>query len=97
LDIALACSAFDIPVSLVFLNDGILQLHKNQESHLLQQKSLINNLNALAMYDIEDYYVLEDSLADYQITTQDLSLNCKVINGEQLALLIRTFNTVINL
>jgi len=97
LDIALACSAFDIPVSLLFINDGLLQLHNQQNSQLLQQKSLVNNFKALAMYDIEDYYVLEDDLSHYQLTEKELSLSCKVIKQEKMALLIRAFDTVINL
>ncbi len=97
LDIALACSAFELPVSLLFLSDGILQLLNHQQAELLAQKDLRKRLNALAMYDIEDYYVIDQDLIRYQLSVEDLSLACKVITQQQLAALIRQFDTVINL
>ncbi|NQZ31897.1 MAG: sulfurtransferase complex subunit TusC [Oceanospirillaceae bacterium] len=97
LDIAFACAAFDLPVSLLFLNDGILQLANNQQSNLLEKKDLTNNFRALAMYDIEDYFVIAEDAQRYQLTQNDLILNCKIINKDKMAALIRTFDTVINL
>ncbi len=97
LDIALACSAFDIPVSLLFLNDAVLQLHKNQQSHLLEQKDLTKTLNALEMYDIDQCYVIDEHLARYQLSKDDLILNCHSLAREKLASFIHDFDVVINL
>ena len=84
-------------MSLLFLSDGILQLLNHQQAELLAQKDLRKRLNALAMYDIEDYYVIDQDLIRYQLSVEDLSLACKVITQQQLAALIRQFDTVINL
>ena len=40
LDIALAGGAFDLPLALLFLDDGVLQLCPTQQPALLQQKDL---------------------------------------------------------
>jgi tRNA 2-thiouridine synthesizing protein C len=97
LDIALGCSAFDIPVSLLFLNDSILQLIKDQRGEDINQKNLLKTFSALEMYDINDHYVIDTDMLRYNLTAQDLALNCKVILTTQQALIIRQFDTVINL
>ena len=97
LDIALACSAFDIPESLLFLHDAVLQLIKGQQSQALQQKNLINTFNALAMYDIDQLFLLESDLRRFALSTADLTVNCQAITESEMATLIRQFDTVINL
>ena len=97
LDIALACSAFEIPVSLLFLHDGVLQLTLGQQSKMLQQKNLLNTFNALAMYDIDQLFVLHSDLLRFELSTADLSIDCQVISTTQMAILIRQFDMVINL
>ncbi|OUS39580.1 hypothetical protein A9R01_01035 ['Osedax' symbiont bacterium Rs2_46_30_T18] len=97
LDIALACSAFDIPVSLIFLHDGILQLTRGQQSKPLQQKNLLNTFNALAMYDINQLFVLQSDLQRFELTTADLSVDCQAISDSKMAQLLRQSDRVINL
>ncbi|MEH6445458.1 MAG: sulfurtransferase complex subunit TusC [Oceanospirillaceae bacterium] len=97
LDIALGCSVFDIPVSLLFLNDAVFQLLNNQESQVIEQKDLSPTLKALDMYDIQDHYILEKDLQRYQLEDEALLLNCKTLTDSQLALFIRQFDIVINL
>ncbi|EPJ46891.1 MAG: hypothetical protein OFPII_16900 [Osedax symbiont Rs1] len=97
LDIALACSAFDIPVSLLFLNDAVLQLISNQRSELLEQKNLLKTFKALAMYDIKNFYVLDSDLQRYQLDTTQLAICCEALKPAEVAVLIRKSTTVINL
>jgi len=47
LDIVLAGGAFDLPIGLLFLDDGVLQLAAGQNAKALQQKDLSANLQAL--------------------------------------------------
>lgn len=97
LDIALACAAFDIPVSLLFLNDGVLQLLPNQQSQLVDQKDLSKTLNALPMYDIDQCFVLDTHLAKHQLTSTELTLDCTVLPQQELATFIQSFDVAINL
>ncbi len=96
-DIALACAAFDIPVSLIFLSDAVLQLVKHQAAEVIEQKSLLKTLSALQMYDVDDYYILESDLKRYQLSPGELTLPCKILSAQQFAHLVRQFETVINL
>ncbi|EPJ55926.1 MAG: hypothetical protein OFPI_01780 [Osedax symbiont Rs2] len=97
LDIALACSAFEIPVSLLFLGDGVLQLIRGQQSKTLQQKNLLNTFNALAMYDIDQLFVLQSDLQRFELIAADLSIDCQLICETQMAKLIRQSDRIINL
>ncbi len=97
LDIALACSAFDIPVSLLFLNDAVLQLLKHQESHHIDQKDLTKTFSALEMYDIDQCFVVDEHLSRYQLDSADLMLKCHTLERKQLALFIQDFDVVINI
>ena len=57
LDLALAAAAFGVPVSMLFMDAGVLQLLPGQESALIEQKPLAANLQALPMFGVEDVYV----------------------------------------
>ena len=57
LDIALAGGAFDLPVGMLFLDDGAFQLAPGQHPAHLQQKDLQANLQALPMFGVDDLYV----------------------------------------
>jgi tRNA 2-thiouridine synthesizing protein C len=97
LDIALACSAFDIPVSLLFLNDAVLQLLKHQQSDLVDQKDLTKTLYALEMYDIDQCFIVNEDLDRYQLAASDLMLNCQTLFRKGLASFIHDFDVVINI
>ena len=52
LDIALAGGAFDLPLAMLFLDDGVLQLVAGQQPSALQQKDLAANLQALPLFGV---------------------------------------------
>lgn len=95
LDVALTCSIFEMPVSLLFLDDGVLQLLKNQNPEALRQKNLESILSSLPMYDIEKLYVSEEALMIHALAEENLSLPVTVINSEQMADLINNHDTVL--
>lgn len=61
LDIVLAGGAFDLPIGLLFLDDGVLQLAAGQNAKALQQKDLSANLQALPMFGVEELFYCADS------------------------------------
>ena len=61
LDIVLAGGAFDLPIGLLFLDDGVFQLATGQDARALQQKDLSANLQALPMFGVEALFVCADS------------------------------------
>jgi tRNA 2-thiouridine synthesizing protein C len=64
LDIVLAGGAFDLPIGLLFLDDGVFQLAPHQHAKALQQKDLSANLQALPMFGVEELFVCADSAAE---------------------------------
>ncbi len=62
-DVALAAAAFEQPVSLLFLDDGVWQLLPDQRAGEIGAKSITNTLDSLALYDIDRLYVDADSMS----------------------------------
>jgi tRNA 2-thiouridine synthesizing protein B len=62
LDIALAGGAFDLPLGMLFLDDGVFQLAPAQQPTAVQQKNLAANLQALPMFGVEELFACSHSL-----------------------------------
>jgi len=75
LDAILAASAYDQQLSLLFMDDGIFQLLKNQSANEIAQKSFAAILPVLPLYEINSVYVHRESLEKRQITINELVLN----------------------
>lgn len=66
LDIVLAGGAFDLPIGLLFMDDGVFQLATHQDAKAVQQKDLSANLQALGLFGIDDVFACSHSLAGTQ-------------------------------
>ncbi len=97
LDIALAGGAFDLPIGLLFLDDGVWQLAPAQQSTTLQQKDLSANLQALPMFGIEALYAARRSLQERGLGDQALTLEVELLNDAALTALIDRYDQVITL
>ncbi|MEX0165188.1 sulfurtransferase complex subunit TusC [Pseudomonas brassicacearum] len=98
LDIVLAGGAFDLPIGLLFLDDGVFQLTAGQNAKALQQKDLSANLQALPMFGVEDLFLCADSAAERGIATDTLALgDVKALTAPQIAALIDRYDQVITL
>ena len=95
LDIALAGGAFDLPISLLFLDDAVLQLRTEQQASALQQKDLQANLKALPMFGIEQLYACGHSLQQRAINPNNLCLEVQVLDEIELRTLIDQHDQVI--
>lgn len=98
LDIVLAGGAFDLPVGLLFMDDGVFQLLPGQNAKAVQQKNLTANLQALSMFGVEDLFACRDSLADRgiladQVAGEDLNL----LATEEIVALVNRYDQVITL
>ena len=68
----LITAAFDQDVSLVFLDDGVFQLKKGQQTKGIENKNFSPTYRALDGYDIEKLYVEEEAMAARGLTADDL-------------------------
>ncbi|QLC72380.1 sulfurtransferase complex subunit TusC [Pseudomonas sp. LPB0260] len=97
LDIALAGGAYDLPIALLFLDDGVFQLASAQQPKVLQQKDLGANLQALPMFGIESLYASAPSLRERGLADQALALPVEALDDEALRALIDRYDQVITL
>ncbi|HSC83340.1 MAG TPA: sulfurtransferase complex subunit TusC [Pseudomonas sp.] len=97
LDIALAGGAFDLPLGLLFLDDGVFQLVPDQQPGALQQKDLGANLQALPMFGVEALYASTRSLHERGLGEQELALPVERLDDTELTQLIDRYNQVITL
>ncbi|MGY2329387.1 sulfurtransferase complex subunit TusC [Pseudomonas sp. SDT2931_S440] len=94
LDIVLAGGAFDLPIGLLFLDDGVFQLAASQDARAVQQKDLSANLQALELFGVEEVFACSHSLAVRGLAT---SGNAQPLSSEQISLMIDRYDQVITL
>lgn len=98
LDIALAGGAFDLPIALVFMDDGVYQLVQAQAPALVQQKNLTANVQALALFGVEDLYACSHSLAERSLTSEQFAVeDVQPLAAEEIRTLIDHYDQVITL
>ncbi|MDY0249315.1 MAG: sulfurtransferase complex subunit TusC [Pseudomonas sp.] len=97
LDIALAAGAFDLPLSILFMDDGVLQLLDKQQPQTLEQKDLSANLQALPLFGIEQLYVAQHCLAQRGLDHRTLAVAAEVLDDSQIQQLIRQYDYVMTL
>ncbi|MDY0207280.1 MAG: sulfurtransferase complex subunit TusC [Pseudomonas sp.] len=97
LDIALAAGAFDLPLSMLFMDDGVFQLLAQQQPQILEQKDLSANLQALPMFGIEQLYVAQQCLSERGLADSSLAIEAERLDDLQIQQLIRQFDHVITL
>jgi tRNA 2-thiouridine synthesizing protein C len=88
LEVVLISAAFDQDVSLVFLEDGVFQLRKGQQTKGIETKNFSPAYRALADYDVEKLYVEQESLAARGLTTADLIVDVTVLTSRELGALM---------
>lgn len=97
LDIVLAGAAFELPVSLLFLDDGVLQLAAGQQPERLQLKDLQANLRALPLFGVETLYVAARSLGERGLRVEQLALEVQCLDDAAIGALIATHDQVVTL
>lgn len=97
LDIALAGGAFDLPLAMLFLDDGALQLLPAQQPAALQQKNLSANLQALPLFGVDEVFVCASSLAERGLAGATLALQAQVLDDAGIQALIDRFDLVVTL
>ena len=74
LDVILTTAAFDQHVALLFLDDGVFQLIKEQHPEKQGLKNTASIFNALEIYDINEFYTEVESLHERGLKSSHLSL-----------------------
>ncbi|OUX17615.1 MAG: sulfurtransferase TusC [Gammaproteobacteria bacterium TMED257] len=96
LEVVLIGAAFDQDVSLAFIDDGVFQLKKEQDTADIYTKNFSKIYSALEMYDVEKLYVEKESLESRGLTEDDLSVDVKIINSKEMKKLIIDSEVIFN-
>lgn len=97
LDIALAGGAFDLPIAMLFIDDGVFQLQDAQAPKQLEQKDLTAQLKALSLFGVEQLYVDAHSLKQRGLSISALALPAAEVQHDQLSPLLNQFDHVVTL
>ena len=96
LEVVLIAAAFDQDVSVVFADDGVFQIKKNQDTTAIGMKNFSNTYRALDDYDVEKIYVEQESLDARGLTADDLIIPVEVLNAESLSEIMAQQDVVIS-
>jgi len=96
LEVVLIGAAFDQDVSLAFIDDGVFQLKKDQDTSEIYTKNFSKIYSALEMYDVEKLFVEKESLESRGLTENDLSVDVKVIDSNEMKKLMSDSEVVLN-
>ena len=86
LDALLAATAFcdEEEIGVFFIDDGVFNLLDGQNPELLLQKDFIRTFKLLDLYDIEQRFVCDDSLDQYNLQTEQLIISAEKIDRTSL-------------
>jgi tRNA 2-thiouridine synthesizing protein C len=84
LDVALAGAAFEQPVDLLFLGDGVLQLQNGQNSQSLGIKNRERQLASLPLYDINHVYVDAEASTRYNLDLASAPLTTRALAPDEI-------------
>ena len=96
LEVVLIGAAFDQDVSLAFIDDGVYQLKKDQDTSEIYTKNFSKIYSALEMYDVEKLFVEKESLECRGLTEEDLSVDVKIIDSSEMKKLMSDSEVVFN-
>ncbi|MEH6568796.1 MAG: sulfurtransferase complex subunit TusC [Halioglobus sp.] len=95
LDVALATAAFDQPVNVLFMGDGVLQLLPTQDSTPIEKKNVAKILASLPLYDIETLFADAGALARYNINPAELTLPITTLDASGMRELLHNHDHVL--
>ena len=96
LEVVLITAAFDQDVSLLFIDDGVWQLKKGQQTKGIETKNFSATYRALEGYDVEKLYVERESLTARGLTESDLIVDVTVLAAGELGSLIGEQDVVLS-
>ena len=96
LEVVLIGAAFDQDVSVVFIDDGVYQIKKDQDPSAIETKNFSKTFRALEMYDVEKLYVEKESMQARGLTEEDLNVPVEVKTSEEIGRLMEEQDVVLS-
>ena len=96
LEVVLITATFDQDCSLVFMDDGVYQLAKGQNTKGIALKNFSPAYRALDDYDVNKLYVERESLARRGLTEDDLMVPVAVLSSAEIGELMASQDVVLS-
>ena len=96
LEVVLITATFDQDVSLVFLDDGVYELVKGQDTAGIGIKNHSKTYRALEGYDVEKLYVERESMEARGLSEDDLIVDVEVLGSAEMAALMAEQDVVLS-
>jgi len=96
LDMLMTVAAFDQPVRVLFLDDGVFALKAGQRPDVLGLKPVEPLLAALDFYGVEGLWVEEESLVQRGLRPEGLALPVRGIRRAEVAGFVAGADVVVN-
>jgi len=96
LEVVLITATFDQDVSLVFLDDGVYELMKGQNTKALGIKNFSPAYRALDGYDVEKLYVERESLEARGLSEAQLLVDVEVLSSAEMGELMAEQDVVLS-
>ncbi len=96
LEVVLIGAAFDQDVSMVFMDDGVYQIKKGQDTAAVGMKNFSPAYRALEMYDVEKLYVERESLQARGLGEADLIVPVEVISAQAIGELMAEQDVILD-
>lgn len=94
LDMVLSSAVFDQHINLVFMDDGVYQLQKQQDPTAINNKDLSAAFSALPLYDVHNIYVDSEALQRRYLKSDDLVIDVELADAAQISKLIAESDVV---
>ncbi len=88
LDIALTAAAFEQPVSIVFMDEGVLQLLGDQQADAGELKNIGKIITALRHYEVNSIMAHQDAVAHYDLDPEEFVESVEIVTSADIKSLI---------
>jgi len=95
LEAALACGVMGAKTGVLYINEGVWQLLEPQDSGAIDCKNQASMASALALYDVDDIWVDENSLKQRNLSSADINAG-KIINTARVQELLATSKSILS-
>lgn len=94
LDVLLTTAAFDQPIVLLFLDDGVFQLKKTQQPEKQVLKDTACILNAVEMYGVKSLFIEVEAMQERGLKQSDFTSPLKAINRKEINNFMKQFDII---
>ena len=94
-EVAMVAAAFDLPVGILFRDEGVWSLLPDQDGSSIGRKTLSKTLAALGTYEVDRIYACADSLSARGMQARELCIDVEVLDHAAQAELIGAHDAVV--